>query len=310
MTKTRNNPDRRPQERERSNGWAYGLMAYVMWGVFPLYFRALAQVSPWIIVCHRIVWSAVFLGLIVTGQREWSRLKPVVQDRRSLRMLAAGGVLIAANWLIFIYAVTTNQLLESSLGYFINPLLLVALGYVFLGERLRRWQWVAAAIAAVAVLNLTLRGGRMPWIALSLAGTFGCYGLVRKKVDLPSLHALLVETTILVPLALAGLAWLPARSASEARPGVTLLLLGLTGVITATPLLCFGVAVRRLKLSTLGFLQYIGPTLQFLIAILVFREPLDPAKLASFGLIWVAIGMYVADSLGNQTAQPVADQPE
>jgi len=286
------------------------LMAYVMWGVFPLYFRALAQVSPWIIVCHRIVWSAVFLGLIVTGQREWSRLKPVVQDRRSLRMLAAGGVLIAANWLIFIYAVTTNQLLESSLGYFINPLLLVALGYVFLGERLRRWQWVAAAIAAVAVLNLTLRGGRMPWIALSLAGTFGCYGLVRKKVDLPSLHALLVETTILVPLALAGLAWLPARSASEARPGVTLLLLGLTGVITATPLLCFGVAVRRLKLSTLGFLQYIGPTLQFLIAILVFREPLDPAKLASFGLIWVAIGMYVADSLGNQTAQPVADQPE
>lgn len=281
-----------------------------MWGVFPLYFRALAHVSPWVIVCHRILWSAVFLGLIVTVRREWSQLKPVVQAGRNVRMLAAGGVLIAANWLIFIYSVTTNQLLESSLGYFINPLLSVALGLVFLGERLRRWQWVAVVIAAGAVLNLTIRGGRIPWIALSLAGTFGCYGLVRKKVDLNSLHALLVETTLLVPLALAGLAWLPATSMTGHRAGVTLLLLGFTGVITATPLLFFGVAVRRLKLSTVGFLQYIGPTLQFLLALLVFREPLDPAKLASFSLIWVAIGVYVADSLLNHAAQPVADRPE
>lgn len=285
-------------------------MAYVMWGVFPLYFRALAQVSPWVIVCHRIVWSAVFLGLIVTLQRDWSQLLPVVRVGRNLRLLAAGGVLIAANWLIFIYAVTTDQLLESSLGYFINPLFSVALGLVFLGERLRRWQWVAVLIAAAAVLKLALHSVRVPWIALSLAATFGCYGLVRKKVDLPSLHALLVETTILVPLALAGLAWLPARSASGERSGVTLLLLGLTGVITATPLLCFGVAVRSLKLSTVGFLQYIGPTLQFLIAIWVFREPLEPAKLTSFALIWVAIAVYVADSLANHAAPPVADRPE
>lgn len=285
-------------------------MAYVMWGVFPLYFRALAQVTPWIIVCHRIVWSAVFLGLIVTVQREWTQLLPVVRVGRNLRMLAAAGVLIAANWLIFIYAVTTDQLLESSLGYFINPLLSVALGLFFLGERLRRWRWVAVVIAAAAVLNLALHSVRVPWIALSLAATFGCYGLVRKKVDLPSLHALLVETTILVPLALAGLAWLPARSASGDQSGVTLLLLGLTGVITATPLLCFGVAVRSLKLSTVGFLQYIGPTLQFLIALLVFHEPLEPAKLTSFALIWVAIAVYVADSLVNHAAPPVADRPE
>lgn len=285
-------------------------MAYVMWGVFPLYFRVLAHVSPWTIVCHRILWSAVFLGLIITVQHEWPQLTPVVRVGRNLRMLAAGGVLIAANWLIFIYAVTTDQLLESSLGYFINPLLSVALGLIFLGERLRRWQWAAVVIAAAGVLNLALHSRHMPWIAVSLAGTFGCYGLVRKKVDLPSLHALLVETTILVPLALVGLAWLPARSASGDQSGVTLLLLGLTGVITATPLLCFGVAVRRLKLSTLGFLQYIGPTLQFLIALLVFHEPLEPAKLTSFGLIWVAIGVYVADSLVNHTAQAVADRPE
>lgn len=286
------------------------MMAYVMWGVFPLYFRALAQISPWIIVCHRIVWSAVFLGLIVTLHREWSQLLKVVQVGRNLRLLAVGGVLIAANWLIFIYAVTTDQLLESSLGYFINPLLSVALGLVFLGERLRRWQWVAVLIATAAVLNLALHSVRVPWIALSLAATFGCYGLVRKKVDLPSLHALLVETTILVPLALAGLIWLPARSPGTHPSGGTLVLLGLTGVITATPLLCFGVAVRSLKLSTIGFLQYIGPTLQFLIAILAFHEPLAPAKLASFGLIWVAIGVYVADSLASHVAPPVADRPE
>ena len=285
-------------------------MAYVMWGVFPLYFRALAQVSPWVIVCHRILWSAVFLGLIVTAQREWPQLTPVVRVGRNLRMLAAGGLLIAANWLIFIYSVTTDQLLESSLGYFINPLFSVALGLVFLGERLRRWQWVAVGIAAAAVLNLSLHSLRVPWIALSLAATFGCYGLVRKKVDLPSLHALLVETTLLVPLALTGLAWLPARSASGGQSGLTLLLLGLTGVITATPLLCFGVAVRQLKLSALGFLQYVGPTLQFLIALLIFHEPLQPAKLTSFALIWVAIAVYVMDSLANHMAQPVADRPE
>jgi chloramphenicol-sensitive protein RarD len=307
---TTSKADSLSRQRERRGGWAYGLMAYVMWGVFPLYFRALAQVSPWLIVCHRIVWSAVFLGLIVTVQREWPQLLPVMRVGRNLRMLAAGGVLIAANWLIVIYAVTTDQLLESSLGYFINPLFSVALGLVFLGERLRRWQWVAVGIAAVAVLNLGLHSVRIPWIALSLAGSFGCYGLVRKKVDLPSLHALLVETTILVPLAMAGLVWLPAKEASGDQSGVTLLLLGLTGVITATPLLCFGVAVRRLNLSTVGFLQYIGPTLQFLIAILVFHEPLEPAKLTSFCLIWVAIVVYVADSLVSHVAQPVADRPE
>lgn len=299
-----------PPQPESRGGLAYGLTAYAMWGVFPLYFRALAHVSPWVIVCHRILWSAVFLGLLISMRREWARLKPVLGVGRNLCLLAAGGTLIAANWLIFIYSVTSNQLLESSLGYFINPLLSVALGLVFLGERLRRWQWAAVAIAAVAVLNLTLRGARVPWIALSLAGTFGCYGLVRKKVDVNSLHALLVETAILVPLALAGLVWLPAASASDSHPAITLLLLGFTGIITATPLLFFGVAVRRLKLSTVGFLQYIGPILQFLLALFVFREPLDHAKLASFALIWVAIGVYVADSLASHTAQPLADRPE
>lgn len=294
-------------QREARAGLGYGLAAYTMWGVFPIYFRALAHVSPWVIVCHRILWSAIFLGVVVSIRREWPRLLPVVRQRRSLLLpLAAGGVLIASNWLIFIHAVTTGQVLESSLGYFINPLLSVALGMIFLRERLRRWQWVAVIIAGVAVANLALRGDRMPWIALSLAGTFGFYGLVRKKVDINSLHGLLVETTVLVPVALLGLALLPM-----AKPTFgTLGLLSFLGVLTATPLLLFGAALRRLPLSTVGFLQYVGPTLQFLLAIFLFREPLDHAKLASFGLCWAAIAVYVADSVITHSAQPVADRPE
>ena len=199
-----------------------------------------------------------------------------------------------------------GQVLESSLGYFINPLFSVALGMVFLNERLRRWQWVAVVIASLAVANLAFRGGRIPWIALSLAGSFGLYGLVRKKVDINTLHGLLVETTVLLPFALVGLMGLPMNQPSPGTFG----LLAFLGVITAIPLLLFGAAVRRLPLATIGFLQYIGPTLQFLVAILVFREPLDYPKFVSFGLCWAAIAVYVADSVRTHTALPVADRPE
>ncbi|MBP9902266.1 MAG: EamA family transporter RarD, partial [Verrucomicrobia bacterium] len=292
--------------RKTRAGLGYGLTAYTMWGVFPIYFRALTHVSPWVILGHRILWSAVFLSVIVSLRREWPLLLPVVRERRNLLLLAAGGVLIAVNWLVFIHAVVTGQLLESSLGYFINPLFSVALGMVFLHERLRRWQWVAVAIAGLAVANLTFRGERIPWIALSLAGSFGLYGLVRKKVDINTLHGLLVETTVLLPVAFVGLMSLPT---SQPSPG-TLGLLSFLGVITAIPLLLFGAALRRLPLSTVGFLQYVGPTLQFLVAIVLFREPLDHAKLVSFGLCWAAIAVYVVDSVRTHTAQPVADRPE
>lgn len=294
------------EQRKARAGLGYGLAAYTMWGVFPIYFRALTHVSPWVIVSHRIIWSAVFLSVIVSVRREWPLLLPVVRQRRNLWLLAAGGVLIAVNWLVFIHSVVTRQVLESSLGYFINPLFSIALGMVFLHERLRRWQWVAVGIAGVAVANLTFRSERIPWIALTLAVSFGLYGLVRKKVDINSLHGLLVETLVLLPLAVGGLMSLPLGAPS---PG-TLGLLAFLGVITATPLLLFGAAVRRLPLATIGFLQYVGPTLQFLVAILVFREPLDHTKLVSFGLCWAAIAVYVADSMGTHTAQPVADRPE
>lgn len=220
-------------------------------------------------------------------------------------LLSAGAAFIAINWLIFIYSVVSHQVLQSSLGYFINPLFSILLGMIFLRERLRRWQWVAVIIAGVGVLNLALRSDRLPWIALSLAGSFGLYGLVRKKVDIDSLHGLLVETSVLLPVALVVLALPAARQISAHSLG----LLSLSGVITAVPLLFFGVALRRLKLSTMGFLQYVGPTLQFLVALVVFHEALDQAKLVSFALCWLAIGVYAADSILTRQPQ-VCEEPE
>jgi chloramphenicol-sensitive protein RarD len=292
--------------RHARAGLVYGLTAYTLWGIFPLYFHALARVSPWIILSHRVVWSVLFLAILVTAKREWPAVTPVLRSPRGLGLLAAGAVLIAVNWLIFIYAIVTNQVLQASLGYFINPLLSVALGVLFLGERLRRWQWVAVGIAGVAVAAMALRGAGIPWIALSLAVTFALYGLVRKKVNINSLHGLLVETALLLPASLVFWWLMPPPE----FPSHTWLLLSLAGVITATPLLLFGAAVRRLRLSTVGFLQYIGPTIQFLIAILVFGEQLDPAKLASFGLCWAAIGVYVVDSLRRPADNFIADEPE
>jgi len=296
-----------PAARRRARaGLLYGLGAYSMWGVFPLYFHALSQVAPLIILCHRIAWSVLFLGLVVSIRGEWTAIRPILRSRRNILLLSAGSVLIALNWLIFIFAVVSRQVVETSLGYFINPLLSVALGVVFLRERLRTWQWVAVLIAGVAVANLALRGMGFPWIAVSLAFTFGFYGLVRKKVDINSLHGLLVETSILLPLAVAVLAFGPAPAA----PAATLGILSLSGIITAVPLLMFGVALRRLKLSTIGFLQYIGPTGQLLVAIMVFHEPLDRVKLASFALCWLGIAVYTTDSVLARQFQAVADEPE
>jgi chloramphenicol-sensitive protein RarD len=287
-------------------GLLYGISAYSMWGVFPIYFHALNHVPPWFILCHRILWSVLLLGVVVSVRGEWTAVRPILGQRRQMGLLACGAVLIALNWLIFIYSVVNRQVLQSSLGYFINPLLSIALGVVFLGERLRRWQWCAVLIAAVAVINLALHDQTFPWVAISLACTFGFYGLVRKKIDINSLHGLLVETAILLPLALVALVALPAGKVS---PG-TLGLLSLSGVITAVPLLMFGAALRRLNLSTIGFLQYIGPTLQFLVAILLFKEPLDRTKLASFALCWLGIAVYIADSLFSREPQTIADEPE
>ena len=295
----------KPQRSSRA-GLCYGLSAYAIWGFIPLYFRAVAEVPPWIILCHRILWSALFIGLVVTVRGEWRRIWPVLRCRRNVLLLAAGAILIALNWLLFIYAVSSHQLLQASLGYFVNPLLSVALGMLFLRERLRGWQWLAVLIAALGVANLATRGSGFPWLAMSLAASFGFYGLVRKAVDVNSLHGLLVETAVLCPLAGVMLFILPSAKVATATLGV----LSLSGIVTAIPLLFFGAALRRLTLSTLGFLQYLGPTLQFFVALCLFSEPLDRAKLASFGLCWLAIAVYVADSLFTRHPPTVADEPE
>lgn len=294
------------REQSSRTGLLCGLAAYTIWGFIPLYFRAISDVSPLVVLCHRIFWSVLFLVVVISVRRQWSFIWPVFWNRRSMILLSAGAVFIATNWLIFIYSVTSRQVLQSSLGYFINPLFSIFLGMIFLRERLRRWQWLAVIIAGVGVLNFAVRGDRFPWIALSLAGSFGSYGLVRKKVDIDSLHGLLVETVILFPVALVVLAWPSAHRISPSTLGV----LSLSGVITAVPLLFFGVALRKLKLSTMGFLQYIGPTLQFLVARVIFHEPLDRAKLLSFALCWLAIAVYATDSILTHHPQAIADEPE
>jgi chloramphenicol-sensitive protein RarD len=293
------------RELSSRSGLLCGLAAYTAWGFIPLYFHAVAEVSPFIVLCHRIFWSVLFLVVVISVRNQWPMIWPVFRNRRSMLLLSAGAAFIAINWLVFIYSVGKQEILQSSLGYFINPLFSIFLGMIFLGERLRRWQWAAVIIAGIGVLNLALRSERFPWIALSLAGSFGSYGLLRKKVDIDSLHGLLVETAVLLPIALVVLTLPASRQVSAHSLG----LLSLSGVITAVPLLFFGVALRRLKLSTMGFLQYVGPTLQFLVALVVFHEPLDQAKLVSFALCWLAIGVYAADSILTRQPQ-VCEEPE
>ena len=246
------------------------------------------------------------MALVVSIRGEWKAIAPVLRSPRNVLLLCAGAVLIALNWLIVIYAIAQQHLLQASLGYFINPLFSIALGMIFLRERLRPWQWLAVLIASVSVINLTLRGTGLPWIAVSLAASFGLYGLVRKSVDINSLHGLTIESAILFPVALLVLAILPSGRMTISTRG----LLSLSGIFTAVPLLCFGAALRRLQLSTLGFLQYIGPTLQFVVALWLFHEALDTAKLVSFALCWLALAVYAADSLINRRPLPVADEPE
>jgi len=287
-------------------GLLYGLSAYVAWGFFPLYFRAVDSVSPLVVLCHRMLWSALFLGVVVSIRGDWPAIGPAFRSRRSVLLLSAGAVLIALNWFLFILAVARRQVLQASLGYFINPLLSIALGVIFLRERLRAWQWLAVSIAAAAVLNLAWGADGFPWLGVALALTFGLYGLVRKKVDANSLHALMIETALLLPVSLTLLVALPAHRPTAA----TWALLSLSGLVTSIPLLMFGAALRRLPLSTVGFLQYVGPTLQFLVATCLFHEPLDRPKLVSFALCWLAICVYIADSLISRRPLVVADEPD
>jgi len=287
--------------REGSHAWAgiaYAAGAYVCWGLFPLYFRSLHGVPAPEILAHRIAWSVAFLLLVVTVRRHWPELKrqlsPGVVGR-----LAISAVLISTNWLIYIWAVNAAHVLDASLGYFVNPLVSVLLAVIFLREPLSRRQIVAIALAAVGVLYLVIRAGRFPWVALSLALTFGLYGLIRKRVPVDATVGLLTEVLVLAPLALGYLGLLGESGHSHflETPGRTALLAS-AGIVTAVPLLWFANGVRRLRLSTVGLLQYLNPTIQFTIAVAIFGEPLGPAHRFAFACIWVALAIYTSEALG------------
>lgn len=289
-------PPARPGSR---SGVLLGLAAYLMWGLFPLYFRLLEAAGAVEIVLHRIVWSLLACVLMVTVVRGWPTVRST--SRRQVLLLAAAAAVLSVNWGVFVWAVNTEQVVETSLGYFINPLVSVLLGVLVLGERLRTVQWAAVGIAAAAVGVLTYDYGRPPWIAIALAASFGSYGLIKNRVGrgVGALPGLTVETAVLAPLALAGLVWLGASGGStftSEGPGLTLLLMA-SGVLTALPLLLFAGAARRVPLSTIGLLQYITPVMQLVVGVLVFGEPMPPLRLVGFALVWVALAVFSVDGL-------------
>ena len=286
-----------------NRGVLYAVSAFVIWGLFPLYFRRMASVSPLEVVLQRSVWSLLFLAVVLAVMRRWSWLREVLRDPRQLGTFALSAALIAGNWLVYIYAVNSGQVVESSLGYFINPLFNVVLGVLVLGERLRRPQWIAVALAAAGVAWLAWVMGRLPWIALALAATFALYGLVRKTAKLGSLEGLAFETGVLSVVALPVLVWWTlAHDGALLRGDLSLIGWLLTlGPATAVPLLLFTAGARRLSLSTVGLLQYIGPSLQFAIGVWVFGEPFDAARLVGFALIWSALAVYTLDALRGRS---------
>ncbi len=254
-------------------GILYGIAAYGSWGIFPLYFKTVANVPPVEVLAHRALWSFVMLAVLVGLLGRWKEVWRELHSRKLLLMLALSTLFIAANWLMFIYAVTSGQVLQASLGYFINPLVNVLLGVLFLRERLRPRQMLSIGLALIGVLVLTALVGKVPWVALTLALTFSFYALMRKLMPVDGFVSLTVETLLMVPVALAYLGYVAATSSHEPLRLSTVGLLMLSGPITTVPLLFFGAAARRLRLSTMGILQYLSPTLQFLLAVLAFGEP-------------------------------------
>ena len=287
------------------------MVAFLLWGLFPLYWKLLAAVPALEVVAHRTAWGFVAVAAWVTLRGRWADARSVASRPATIARLAGSAVLIALNWLLYVWAVIHDHVVEASLGYFINPLVNVLLGVLVLRERLSRAQRVAVALAAAGVAVLTVGHGRLPWIALALAVSFGLYGLARKTVGADAVVGLLWETGLLAPLALGWLASLDARgtgSFGAGHPGASALL-ALGGAVTAVPLVLFALGARSLPLSTLGLLQYVSPSIQFLLAVLVFREPFTAAHAATFACIWAALGVLSWDLRRRLRYERAAAQP-
>jgi chloramphenicol-sensitive protein RarD len=275
-------------------GIVYAALAYVAWGLFPIYFRQLAAVPSLEVVMHRTVWSLLFVLGVLLVLKRWAWMRDLLRQPKVLGAFALSALLLSSNWLVYVWAVQNQHVLDASLGYFILPLVNVALGYVFLHERPRTGQWLAVGTAATGVLWLTLQTGRLPWISLLLALTFGFYGLLRKVARLGALEGLALETMMLAPLAMGVLGFWAAQGQGVLVQGdmSSVAWLLVAGPLTAIPLLLFAAGARRIPMTTLGILQYISPTLQFLLGLWLFHEPLQPARLLGFALIWTALVVY------------------
>lgn len=296
-------------------GLATGASAYLLWGVLPLYFTLLVPAGPVEIIAHRVLWSLVFCAVVLTVGRAWGAFAAVWRSGRMLGVLALAAVLLAVNWITFVYGTLTGHVVDAALGYFINPIVTVALAVLVLRETLRRLQWIALGVSVIAVVVITVGVGRLPWIALTLAFSFGIYGLVKNRVgrSVGAAPSLAVETAVLAPIAAGYLVWLHSSGngtfGSEGT-GQALALVG-TGVVTALPLLLFGEAARRLPLSVVGMLQYLAPILQFLIGVTVLHETMPPARWWGFGLVWVALVLLTVDGVrAGRAARLVRRQAE
>jgi chloramphenicol-sensitive protein RarD len=280
-------------------GLWYALGAYVIWGLFPIYWKLLRQVDAVQLIGHRIVWSFIILFLFIIFSGQFKALRVATFQKRVLLIYFVASILIGINWFVYVWAVNANYIIETSLGYYINPLLSVLMGVVILREKLRKFQWIPVIIAALGVIYLTVAYGRPPWIALVLAFSFGSYGLIKKIAPLGSLFGLTVETGILFIPALLYLGYIDINGSGaflHSSTTTNLLLIG-AGAATITPLLMFASAAQRIPLTMIGIMQYINPTLQFLLGILVYKEPFDHTQLIGFGIVWLALLLYVGESL-------------
>jgi chloramphenicol-sensitive protein RarD len=289
---------------DERRGYLYGLAAYGLWGVFPIYFKLLSPSPALEILAHRIIWSGVFVSLLLTAMRNWRFLGRILRDRRLLGGITLAAILIAVNWATYIIAVNSSRVVETALGYFITPLVVVLLGVTVQRERLRPWQWAAVGVGTVAVAVLTVDYGRLPYIALVLAASFGSYGLIKKRLSLPPAEGLFVESAVLALPALAYLGWLNATGGAKFGHVSALhtTLMVLAGVATAVPLLLFAASANRVPLVGIGIMQYVAPILQLACGVLIFHEPMPAARLAGFGLVWIALIIFTVDGIRGARA--------
>jgi chloramphenicol-sensitive protein RarD len=295
-----------PAEREDRSGLIAGIAAFATWGLIPVYWKLLSNIPASEILAHRFVWTTLFLTMLLSWQHRWPEVGEATRSRRALLYCFASGVAISVNWLFFIWAVNVGRVIETSLGYFMTPLVNVLFGAIFLRERLTRWQFISVMLALAGVLNLTFGYGKLPWLAITLCISFGLYGLLRKKSGVRPIPGLFLETTLLTPIAAGYLLYLQRTGSSTfgAAPWSLVLILISTGVVTGLPLVWFGHAARHLRMTTIGFLQYLAPSFSFFLGVYLYHEPFTRAHLITFTFIWVALVIFTVEAIWRWRSRP------